>query len=183
MIWGATGPRIESFLGHGDVRTGLRGVSSGSSTPTPFLPLVFSLPKGPLTTIPGSCASPPRSVTSRCHTPLCQHSLIVTPEVSDRMAPPALQGALQPHGEQGVGHACADRISTQARPTPPQGPVGAEGACAGARHHSSGENAPSGWPRQAEVVHLRAPCRPLSISGSRLPALRSVGQPRIGVLT
>ena len=39
---GYNGPKIESSLGLGDVRTGRRGVSSGSNTPTPFRSLVFA---------------------------------------------------------------------------------------------------------------------------------------------
>lgn len=46
---GYNGPKIESSLGLGDVRTGWRGVSSGSNTPTPFRSLVFCLPRAPQT--------------------------------------------------------------------------------------------------------------------------------------
>lgn len=78
----------------------MRGLSSGSNTPTPFSPLVFGLPGVPQTAIQAKGATtaallPPRTLcppqlslaaalillfplTCRCHTPLCQHPLTAT---------------------------------------------------------------------------------------------------------
>lgn len=62
--------QTESLLGHGDVRAGLRGVSSGSNTPTPFRPLVFSFLKGLQITIESKGAVTPAHLLPRTLHPL-----------------------------------------------------------------------------------------------------------------
>lgn len=190
------------------MRTGSRGLSSGSNTPTPFRLLFFCLPRGPQIAIreKGATTSaclplralrlpkPPRaaalllllSVTCRCHTPLCPHLLTATPYELGRNPPlnrtsSSSRDSPTPLGaHEGAAHA---RTAPPRRPARPRWRAGGGGACADAVHRSRRGDGLSGWWRNYTCPSPR-PLPPSFLSlGPVFPhSVRTIGQPRIGIL-